>query len=270
MPESSRRTDGSLSRALGLAQAALARGPAGLLADFDGTLSPIVSDPAQARPLAGVADALERLAASGVVVAIITGRAPLDARAMLGARDVIIVGNHGTEWLERGTDALRTSLPVADIRARLEAALDRLPAIEGVPVEQKGLSASIHYRNAPDPDAVRAAILTGLGDVTGLGLELRHGRMSVELRPIGAGDKGTAAREVVTRHGLRGVVVMGDDVTDLDMFRAVIDLRSAGEVTAAVIGVGGGAGEVPPDVADAADVVLDGPEQAAALLTRLS
>jgi hypothetical protein len=63
---------------------------------------------------------------------------------------------------------------------------------------------------------------------------------------------------------------MGDDVTDLDMFRAVAELRGAGRVRAAVIGVGGGGGEVPPEVAASADVVLDGPERAAELVDRLS
>ena len=64
MSESSRRADASLSAALELARTALADAPAGVLADFDGTLAPIVTDPALARPVAGVADSLERLASA--------------------------------------------------------------------------------------------------------------------------------------------------------------------------------------------------------------
>ncbi len=79
--------------------------------------------------------------------------------------------------------------------------------------------------------------------------------MSVELRPAGAGDKGVALREVVARHRLRGLVVAGDDTTDLDMFHAAAELRAAATFTAAILAVGGGA-EVPPAVAGAADVVL--------------
>jgi len=269
VPESSRRSTPTLSHAIELARGALGAKPAGLLTDFDGTLSPIVSDPGLARAVDGVADTLDRLASAGIVVAVITGRAPFDARAMLGADDVLVVGNHGTEWLEPGAVETQSDLDADEIRARLTAALARLPRLDGVPIEEKGLSASLHYRNAADPAAARTAILDALGDVGADGFELRHGRMSVELRPIGGGDKGVAAREVVQRHGLRGVVVMGDDVTDLDMFRAVVALRDEGLVRAAVIGVGGGGGEVPPEVAAAADVVLDGPEQAAELLDRL-
>jgi trehalose 6-phosphate phosphatase len=259
-----------LTRALELARDALAARPAALLTDFDGTLSPIATDPAAARPVDGVAASLERLAAAGVLVAIITGRAPRDARAMLGATGVLVAGNHGTEWLEPGSEETRSTLDDVDVRRRLDRVLGRLPPLEGVPIEEKGLSASIHYRNAAEPMRARQAILDALGDVRAEGIDLRHGRMSVELRPIGAGDKGSAAREVIARHGLRGVVVMGDDVTDLDMFRAVAELRGAGRVRAAVIGVGGGGGEVPPEVAASADVVLDGPERAAELLDRLS
>lgn len=269
MPESSRHLSSTLSAALELARAALGAAPAGILTDFDGTLSPIVTDPALARPVAGIVGALERLARAGIVVAVITGRAPHDARALLGTDRLLIVGNHGTEWLEPGATRTRSALDHGEVSRRLEQVLGRLPHLDGVPIERKGLSASVHYRNAADPAGARQSILDALGDVGTEGIELRHGRMSVELRPIGAGDKGVAAREVVERHGLRGAIVLGDDVTDLDMFRAVAELRDAGRLAAAVIGVGGGGGEVPPEVGAATDVVLAGPEEAAALLDRL-
>ena len=101
------------------------------------------------------------------------------------------------------------------------------------------------------------------------GLELRRGRMSLELRPVGLGDKGAATRAIIERHGLRGVVVMGDDITDLDMFAAVDELRAAGRLRGAIIGVGGADAEVPPEVIAASDVVLASPAEAAAFLLAL-
>jgi trehalose 6-phosphate phosphatase len=95
--ESSRSTDGSLSRAIELAGAALAHPPAGLLTDFDGTVSPIVADPLLAELAAGASGALEKLATRLAVVAIITGRAPLDARRMAEVPRLLVVGNHGIE-----------------------------------------------------------------------------------------------------------------------------------------------------------------------------
>jgi hypothetical protein len=63
---------------------------------------------------------------------------------------------------------------------------------------------------------------------------------------------------------------MGDDVTDLDMFAAVAERRDAGLLRGAIIGVGGGDAEVPPEVSAAADAVLDGPEAAARFLSALA
>ena len=220
MTESSRRPLEPPHEALALARTALHAVPAGLLTDFDGTLSPIVEDPAAARLVAGAADALIRLAERLAVVAVVSGRAPLDVRAMTGVPQLLVAGNHGTEWLEPGAAEPRRSADAARVRERIAAVLSRVPPIPGIDVEDKGLSATVHYRRTDDPDGARRAIAEGLGTVAD-GLELRDGRMSVEIRPIGLGDKGTATRAIVEAHGLRGAVVMGDDVTDLDMFAAV-------------------------------------------------
>ena len=80
VPESSRQPDGPLSRALALTREALAAEPAGILTDFDGTLSPIVHDPFMAGLVDGADGALAALAERLAVVAIVTGRPPLDAR----------------------------------------------------------------------------------------------------------------------------------------------------------------------------------------------
>jgi len=268
--ESSRRIDPSLSRAIALARDALADAPAGLLTDFDGTLSPIVTDPSLARLVADAEGALASLAERLEVVAIITGRTPLDARRLTDVPGILIAGNHGMEWLEPGDTEPRPAPGAASISDRLHEVLGRLPELPGVVPEHKGISASVHYRTAPDPDAARSAIVRALGDVEDRGLRINHGRMIVEVRPVGLGDKGSAARAIVERFGLRGVVVMGDDVTDLDMFRAVDELRSAGRMRGAIIGVGGAAGEVLPALVEASDVVLADPAQAAALLIALS
>lgn len=266
--ESSRETDAPLPRALALARAALSEPPSGLLTDVDGTLSPIVAEPGLARLVEGADGALAALARRLAVVAVITGRAPHDARRLVGRPEVLVAGNHGMEWLEPGA-ATVTPAPAAEPARRLVAdALARLPVGEGIVVEDKGLSATVHYRGATDPDRARRRIEAALADVAP-GLERRPGRMSVELRPRGLGDKGTAARAIVERFGLRGVVVMGDDITDLDMFAAVDELRRAGRLRAAIVAVGGADGEVPPSVAGAADVVIASPADAAALLSAL-
>ena len=271
MAESSRRTDDPLIRAIALATEALTEAPAGLLTDFDGTLSPIVADPAASRLVDGVASSLRALADRLAVVAIVTGRAPLDARRMIGVPGLLVAGNHGMEWLEPGAGAPNPPPEAARVRDRIAAVLAAVPPLPGVAIEDKGLSATIHYRNAPDPEAAHRAIVAVLPELGPEGrLELRPGRMSLELRPIGLGDKGAATRAIIDRFGLRGAVVMGDDVTDLDMFAAVTERREAGLLRGAIIGVGSADGETPVSVVDAADVVLRDPAEAAALLAALA
>jgi trehalose 6-phosphate phosphatase len=243
-----------LDRATALVRAALAAAPAGLLSDLDGTLAPIVADPPSARALPGAADALAALGRRLAVVGIVTGRAAADARRILGRDDIHVIGNHGLEWLEPGANAPVASPELAAAAGAVEAALAEVPDEPGVTAEAKGLSATVHFRNAPDPAAASARVRAALEAAAIPGVALRPGRMSLELRPAGAGDKGTAVASLVERFGLRGLVVIGDDVTDLDMFRAAHRARDAG-ITAAVIGVGGG-GEVPPEVAAAADALL--------------
>jgi trehalose 6-phosphate phosphatase len=267
--ESSRSTDGSLSRAIELAGAALAHPPAGLLTDFDGTVSPIVADPLLAELAAGASGALEKLATRLAVVAIITGRAPLDARRMAEVPRLLVVGNHGIEWLEPEASEPVASAAATAMHARMRAALSRVPPLDGVVVEDKGVSSTIHYRGAPDPDAARRRIVAEIGE-PGEGIEVRHGRMSVELRPVGLGDKGAATLQLVERFGLAGVVVMGDDLTDLDMFTAVARLRDDGRVRGAIIGVGSPDHEAPRQIVEAADVMLADPAEAALLLAELA
>lgn len=251
-----------------VARAALAATPAGLLTDFDGTLSPIVRDPAAARPLPGAVEALEALAGRGVLVGVVSGRAAADVRRLLGTDRLLVIGNHGLEWLEPGaaTPGERVSGAVREAVERAVAAVPREPGVE---VERKGLSATVHVRNAPDPLAARERVRAALDGAGTDGLVLRPGRMSLEIRPAGAGDKGTATREVVERHGLRGLLVLGDDVTDLDMFRAAAALREGRGLRAVILGVGA-AGEAPPEVAAATDAVLPDPSAAVALLSALA
>lgn len=270
MTESSRRPDGPLRKAIELARTALEAEPSGLLTDFDGTLSPIVGDPELARLVDGADGALAALAERLAVVAVITGRSAYDARRLTGVPGLLVVGNHGAEWLEPGTEEASEAAESREVAKRLEAVLAAVPTPTGVFVERKGLSATVHYRNASDPDAVRAAILAGLSAADRHGIDLREGRKAIELRPRGLADKGRAARAIVERHSLRGVVVMGDDLTDLDMFRAVGELREAGRVRAAILAVGAGDAELAVEVGAAADVTLRDPAEAALLLAALS
>jgi trehalose 6-phosphate phosphatase len=247
--------DSALDTAIHLCRATLAATPAGLATDFDGTLAPIVDDPAAVAAAPGAREALEALARRIAVVALVTGRGAHDARRLVGTDRIAIAGNHGVEWLAAGAVDVAPDPRESEVRAALGRMLAAVPTEPGISIEHKGLSATLHYRNAPDPSDARRQLMEALADAREPMITLRHGRMSIELRALYLGDKGQAVRTMVDQHGLAGLVVMGDDVTDLDMFRAAQQMRATGRLRATIVAVGGGE-EVPGEVAASADVVI--------------
>ena len=190
-----------------------------LFLDYDGTLAPIVDDPAQAHPHPAVPDLLAELAAVHPVV-VITGR-DLATLARLLPVPVRAVGLHGVEAGTLGGDAHSTALDThADALARLR---DAVPTADGIAVEDKGAGFAVHYRAAPDEAAARGA-LRAWADGVPDGLTAIWGKKVVELRPEGV-SKGTAVTALAAEHPDRTPVYLGDDVTDEDAFVALAALR---------------------------------------------
>ena len=100
------------------------------------------------------------------------------------------------------------------------------------------------------------------------GLRVTPGRMIFEIRPALAVNKGTAIRELARDLGLRGIVFFGDDVTDVDAFRALREMREAGEAATLRVGVLGP--ETAPAVRAETDLTVDGVPACAATLLALA
>jgi trehalose 6-phosphate phosphatase len=189
---------------------------------------------------------------------------------MVGLDDLVYVGNHGLErWDAAGG---RRDAGIEPYRAALRdmlAFLERdLAGVDGIRFEDKGFGLSVHYRASPDPAEARQAILAAL-DRAPLGdLSVMEGKRLIELRPPLAADKGGAVRALVHEYGLAGVVYLGDDVSDVEALTAVRRLRERGETRSLAIGVRGP--ETLEDVAAAADVTLEGPEEVETFLARLA
>lgn len=144
-----------------------------------------------------------------------------------------------------------------------------LGAGQGLVVEDKGLSGSIHYRLAPWPDQARAVLVELANEVAAeAGLLVTEGRLVVELRPRLRVNKGTALVDLIREHNLRGVVFLGDDLTDVDAFRAVRELRDAGEVDGVRVGVL--APETQPQVLAETDVTVHGVHACVELLQEIA
>jgi trehalose 6-phosphate phosphatase len=239
--------------------AALAARPRGLFCDIDGTLSAIAPTPEAATLLPDVAKLLERLRTRFDVVALVSGRAADDARRMVGLPGLLYIGNHGLERIEADAATVQV-LPEAEPYVEaVNTTLDDLDAtlaarFPGVRIERKGVTGSIHVRNAPDPDAAEESIARSLTTIAvPRGLLVTRGRRIVEVRPPVAVDKGVAVAGVIRERGLRGALYLGDDRTDLDAFRALRQLADEGVCQAVAVAVL--SPEAPPELA-AADITL--------------
>jgi trehalose 6-phosphate phosphatase len=251
----------------------LLSGPrAGLVTDIDGTISPIVARPEDAYVLPEAREALSGLKDVLDLVAVVTGRSVVDARAMVGVDGLIYVGNHGLEVLgSNGPEVVPEARPwVQRLAAVLDDVARRIEAdgITGVIVENKGVTASLHYRLAPDPDAARPRLLEIVAECAlTSGLRLEEGRRVINLLPPLTVTKGSAVTWLVREHGLERMLYLGDDVTDAHAFRALEVLRQTSQVK--TLGIGVIEPETPPLVRELADAALPSVTAVAALLQQV-
>jgi trehalose 6-phosphate phosphatase len=252
--------------------AALLRVPrrALIAVDYDGTLSPIVSDPMAAGPHPAAIPAMRALARLAGTLAVITGR-PAQEAVKVGGLDqipgLIVLGNYGRQRWEAGRLTAPPAPPgVALAREELPAVLAAAGAPEGTWSEDKGDALAVHTRLTAEPERaleLLRAPLAGLADRAGLAVQ--PGRLVIELRPPG-GDKGTALKKLRAERGSLAVMYCGDDLGDIPAFEAVAELRAEGVPGLAVCS---GSVEVTA-LAALADLVVDGPDGVAALLGALA
>jgi trehalose 6-phosphate phosphatase len=221
---------------------------AAVLLDVDGVLAPIVLSPEDSAVPEETRAELERLAGRYSLVACVSGRTSADAERIVGIPELVYVGSHGLElapeaehWRER---------------------LHRFGQGVDWPVEDKGLTVSFHYRGVDDEDAAHEKLEGVAAAARAEGLLARFGRKVLELRPPIEADKGTAVQALLIDRGLHRALYAGDDTTDLDGFRGLDGLELAIRVAVA-------SPEGPPELQEAADLVVDGPSGALELLKSL-
>lgn len=252
-------------------------GHAVVLTDFDGTLSPLVDDPAAAVPAPGAVDALVSLAGRYALVGVVSGR-PLsflrsrldvdqDLRGRPPGPGLWLSGLYGLETFEDGeaTEA-EAARPW---RSVVESVTDRAAERFGAAVEGKGLSLTLHFRTEPDLEPMLRSWAEQAAEETGL--ILRPAKASFELHPPVEADKGSvveaAAGRAEQRHRpLRALCFLGDDRGDLPAFDALDRLAGRGLATVRVAVATTG---TPDDLLDRADLVVDGPAGAVDLLRSL-
>ena len=246
----------------GLAALRAEPGRALVAVDYDGTLAPVVERPDDAVPAPGAVDALLALAPVVGTLAIVTGRPAdvlVDLAGLRAVPGLLVLGQYGAQrW-----DGRLLSAPPAP---GLDVARAELPALLGAArLEDKGLSLVVHVRGLPDPAGELARLAPGLERLAErTGLEVHPGRQVLELRPPGE-DKRRALL-ALAEPPPSAVLYAGDDVGDLPAFGAVEQLRRRGVPGVTVCSA---SDEGPRELADRADVVVDGPDGVVELLRQL-
>ncbi|MDP1820041.1 MAG: trehalose-phosphatase [Acidimicrobiales bacterium] len=227
-----------------------------VLLDFDGTLSPIVVDPSLAVALPEVVSLLGELRERFGLVGVVSGR-PVSFLATHLPDGLVMSGLYGLEEVRDGAlvehpVAARWRPVVEDAVARASASLP-----DGVDVEHKGLSLTLHFRRLPS--AGEAAATWAAAVAAESGLEVRTAKMSLELHPPVGVDKGTVVERLVAPDdapGFSAACFIGDDLGDLPAFDALDRLAARGVAT---LRVAVRTSESAPELLRRADVHVDGP-----------
>jgi trehalose 6-phosphate phosphatase len=239
-----------------------------VLTDIDGTLAPIAPTPDMSEVPEELKDLLRRLSGQFLLVAGISGRKSEEALALIGLEDVVYFGNHGFEILRDGeVEVIPEALPYLEKVQELEGLAREELAPQGAFVEEKGITASIHYRNAP-PEVGEKCVEFTRREGERLGLRITVGRGVVEARPPIRADKGTAVRTLVEEYSPKKAMFLGDDTTDLDAFRELEKLREEGELQE-ILRIGVASDEGPPEIETEADIVVDGVDGVTGVLREL-
>lgn len=247
--------------------------------DFDGTLAPIVDDPASAHIHPDAAGTLVDLAGAVRAIAVVTGRPARQALALGGLDEVgsalaargaelHLFGQYGNErWSSTNRRVISPRPPhgLSGFLRDLPATLRRADAAAAY-VEDKGLAVAVHTRRLPDPAAAFDRLLPLLSQLAAShDLHLEPGRQVIEVR-AGGTHKGDAVHRIAEESKAGAFVFAGDDLGDLEAFDAVDELAKEGLATLLVCS----ASTEQSALRDRADVVVPGPEGVLDLLRTLT
>lgn len=232
-----------------------------VLLDVDGTLAPIVEQPDAAHMPETTRRPLIDVAKRYGIVACVSGRRAADARRIVSLGSIAYLGSHGSEILRAGTIA-------PELDRELQAWAKRVQDFAGeafdeplrrlrVRLEDKEAIAALHWRGVPDEEGAQNAIEEVARMAEAAGFTTHWGRKVLEIRPPVRIDKGAGIVRLLRDTELAAAVYVGDDLTDVDAFRGLDELVSTQRLQTA-IKVGVRSDEGPPELADEADLMVDG------------
>lgn len=257
------------------ALAPLAADPAGtaVLLDIDGTLAPIVDDADEATVPESTRQLLIRLSRRYGVVACVSGRRASGARAMVSIGSITYLGSHGAELLRAGWTEARLDPALGQWAERIGRFAHDEDTTElrrhRIRIEDKGAIAAFHWRASGDQQRALSVVQAIAERAEVAGLYTHWGRKVLEVRAPVQFDKGVGIAKLLREERVRGALYAGDDVTDLDAFRALRQLLADGELDQVLL-VGVDAEDGPEEIREQADLVVQGTEGVRDVLAMLA
>ncbi|MDD5288386.1 MAG: trehalose-phosphatase [Dehalococcoidales bacterium] len=245
------------------------RKPFGLITDMDGTISPVPLDFQKRMPLANVRQ-LGMLVPRMALVAIISGREAEAIKEMVNTEGIKYIGHYGMECWENNQAILhpdaRAYLP--SIRA-VAKELEPLRSIEGMIIQDKWATISIHYHLTPQPDVAKERIMELLKKSRHLkNLRIMEEKTDIGIVPPVNIDKGTAVTNLINQYHLKGAIFLGDDTADVPAFHAIRLASQNMDFEGLAILVTGE--ETRQDIIGEVDFTLDGVRETELLLEWLT
>ena len=225
---------------------------------MDGTISPIPRDfletPVPPQTIPQLTELVSRLD----LVAVISGRKAGALWEIIDIPGIKYIGHYGMEWWENGQAMLHPDVTasLSDMRA-VAAELETLRSIDGVIIQDKWASISVHYNTVLQPSTAKQQILDFLEKSPHIkNLRLMDEKTNIGIVPRLDIDKGTAVTRLIQQYNLRGAIYLGDDIGDLPAFRAIRVAREKQEFMGLTVLVAGGA--TSQSLLHEVDFTLDG------------
>ena len=204
-----------------------------LFLDYDGTLTPIVSKPEDARINPEMKQAVYDLSQL-IPVAVISGRDRKDVENMVVLDNLIYSGSHGFD--SKGPDFEYQHEAGVNCLPEFDAAEDelrqKLKDIENATVERKLFAIAIHYRNVKEGEVQKVETITNDVYQKYKCFKKAGGKKIIELKPDIDWHKGKALLWLLKKLDLNTPSVLpvyiGDDVTDEDAFKALPEVEGIG------------------------------------------
>ena len=245
------------------------RRPFGLITDIDGTISPIPRDFLETPVPPPTLPQLAKLATQLDLLAVISGRKCETIKEIINIPGIKYIGHYGMEWWENDSAVLHPDVAssLSDVRA-VAAELETLRSIDGVIIQDKWATISVHYNTVQQPSTAKQQILDFLEKSPHIkNLRLMDEKTNIGIVPRLDIDKGTAVTSLIQQYHLRGAIYLGDDIGDLPAFRAIRVAREKQEFMGLAVLVTDG--EISQSLLDEVDFTLDGVQETETLLNWL-